>query len=159
VAGGIIHHGWQDRQCKIEAVRVVDLDRCKHRSNSSSQNENSANDLIVSWCTESFGCIQAVARGDAVPKAHLPELDLFLKPRLPSCEVRKSDLHTLTEVVLEIHFAGIRSNYCAHRRQRICRAHRDLYRARSREPELFGLLRRGSLSGVQPIRRRVRSAF
>src|SRR5207247_7456004 len=68
--------------------------------------------LIVSWCTESFGCIQTIAKGARRPKsAFAGKLDLFFEAELSIVRSRKSDLHTLTEVVLENPFPGIRSNY------------------------------------------------
>src|SRR5205809_3719381 len=100
--------------------------------------------LIVSWCTESFGCIQTVAKGARRAKTPFAgKLDLFFEAEISIVRSRKSDLHTLTEVVLKNPFPGIRSNYLRTQTAayfveliEIC-TERD-----HREPELFGLLRR-----------------
>src|SRR5439155_5626455 len=68
--------------------------------------------LIVSWFTESLGCIQTVAKGARRPKSPFAgKLDLFFEAEISILRSRKSDLHTLTEVVLKNPFLGIRSNY------------------------------------------------
>ena len=100
--------------------------------------------LIVSWCTEAFGCIQTVAKGARRGKSPFAgKLDLFFETEISIVRSRKSDLHTLTEVVVKNPFAGIRSNYLRMQTAayfveliEIC-TERD-----HREPELFGLLRR-----------------
>jgi DNA repair protein RecO (recombination protein O) len=100
--------------------------------------------LIVSWCTESLGCIQTVAKGARRAKSPFGgKLDLFFETEISIVRSRKSDLHTLTEVVLKNPFPGIRSNYLRMQTAayfveliEIC-TERD-----HREPELFGLLRR-----------------
>jgi DNA repair protein RecO (recombination protein O) len=101
--------------------------------------------LIVSWCTESLGCVQTIAKGARRLKSGFAgKLDLFFEAEISLVRSRKSDLHTLTEVVLKNPFPGIRSNYLRTQTAsyfveliEICteRDHRD--------PELFGLLRRG----------------
>ncbi|MFZ0915894.1 MAG: DNA repair protein RecO [Candidatus Udaeobacter sp.] len=115
--------------------------------------------LIVSWCTESFGCIQTVAKGARRPKSPFAgKLDLFFEAEISIVKSRKSDLHTLTEVVLKNPFAGIRSNYVRTQTAayfveliEIC-TERD-----HREPELFILLRRafGYLDVNDPTERAV----
>ena len=115
--------------------------------------------LIVSWCTESFGCIQTVARGARRPKSSFAgKLDLFFETEISIVRSRKSDLHTLTEVELKNPFAGIRSDYLRTQTAayfveliEIC-TERD-----HREPELFGLLRRafGYLDANDPTPRAV----
>ena len=100
--------------------------------------------MIVSWCTESFGCIHTVAKGARRAKSPFAgKLDLFFEAEISVVRSRKSDLHTLTEVVVKNPFAGIRSNYLRMQTAayfveliEIC-TERD-----HREPELFGLLRR-----------------
>jgi DNA repair protein RecO (recombination protein O) len=100
--------------------------------------------LIVSWCTESFGSIHTVAKGARRQKSPFAgKLDLFFEAEISDVRSRKSDLHTLTEVVVKNPFAGIRSNYLRMQTAayfveliEIC-TERD-----HREPELFGLLRR-----------------
>src|SRR5947207_9274720 len=67
--------------------------------------------LIVSWCTESLGCIQTVAKG--ARRARSPfagKLDLFFEAEIQIARSRRSDLHSLTEVALMNPFAGIRQN-------------------------------------------------
>jgi DNA repair protein RecO (recombination protein O) len=100
--------------------------------------------LIVSWCTESFGCVQTIAKGARRPKSPFGgKLDLFFETDISIVRSRKSDLHTLAEVVLKNPFAGIRSKYLRTQTAayfveliEIC-TERD-----HREPELFDLLRR-----------------
>jgi DNA repair protein RecO (recombination protein O) len=115
--------------------------------------------LIVSWCTESFGCVQTIAKGARRPKSPFAgKLDLFFEAEISIVRSRKSDLHTLAEVVLKNPFAGIRSNYLRTQSAayfveliEIC-TERD-----HREPELFGLLRRafGYLDANDPTARAV----
>jgi DNA repair protein RecO (recombination protein O) len=115
--------------------------------------------LIVSWCTESFGCVQTIAKGARRPKSPFGgKLDLFFEAEISIVRSRKSDLHTLTEVVLKNPFAGIRSHYLRMQTAayfveliEIC-TERD-----HREPELFGLLRRafGYLDANDPTARAV----
>src|SRR5438128_11951585 len=100
--------------------------------------------LIVSWCTESLGCIQTVAKGARRAKSPFAgRLDLFFEAEIQIARSRKSDLHTLTEVVLKNPFGGIRKNYLSTQTAayfveliEIC-TERD-----NREPELFALLHR-----------------
>jgi DNA repair protein RecO (recombination protein O) len=100
--------------------------------------------LIVSWCTESFGCVQTIAKGARRPKSPFTgKLDLFFEAEISIVRSRKSDLHTLTEVMLKNPFAGIRRNYLRTQTAayfveliEIC-TERD-----HREPELFMLLHR-----------------
>jgi DNA repair protein RecO (recombination protein O) len=115
--------------------------------------------LIVSWCTESLGCVQTIAKGARRQKSPFAgKLDLFFEAEISIVRSRKSDLHTLTEVVLKNPFAGIRSNYLRTQSAayfveliEIC-TERD-----HREPELFGLLRRafGYLDANDPTARAV----
>ena len=115
--------------------------------------------LIVSWCTHSLGCVQTIAKGARRQKSPFAgKLDLFFEAEISIVRSRKSDLHTLTEVVLKNPFAGIRGNYLRTQSAayfieliEIC-TERD-----HREPELFGLLRRafGYLDGNNPTSRAV----
>ena len=115
--------------------------------------------LIVSWCTELLGCIQTVAKGARRPKSPFAgKLDLFFEAEISIVRSRKSDLHTLTEVVLKNPFPGIRSNYLRTQTAayfveliEIC-TERD-----HRETELFMLLRRafGYLDVNDPTQRAV----
>src|SRR5213595_2121209 len=115
--------------------------------------------LIISWCTESLGCIQTIAKGARRPKSPFTgKLDLFFEAEISVVRSRKSDLHTLTEVMLKNPFPGIRSKYLRTQTSayfveliEIC-TERD-----HREPELFGLLRRafGYLDENDPTPRAV----
>src|ERR1700745_1999815 len=115
--------------------------------------------LIVSWCTELFGCVQTMAKGARRPKSPFAgKLDLFFEAEISIVHSRKSDLHTLTEVMLKNPFVGIRSNYLRTQTAayfveliEIC-TERD-----HREPELFALLRRafGYLDANDPRPRAV----
>src|SRR6266404_4865215 len=68
--------------------------------------------LIVSWCTESLGCIQTVAKGARRAKTPFAgKLDLFFESEISLVPSRKSTLHTLTEVVVRNPFSGIRESY------------------------------------------------
>jgi DNA repair protein RecO (recombination protein O) len=115
--------------------------------------------LIVSWCTESLGCVQTVARGARRAKsAFAGKLDLFFEAEIQIAPSRKSNLHTLTEVALKNPFGGIRENYLRTQTAsyfveltEICTEsdHHD--------PELFALLRRAFsyLDGNDPNQRAV----
>jgi len=100
--------------------------------------------LIVSWCTESLGCIQTVAKGARRPKSPFAgKLDLFFETDIAIAPSRKSNLHTLTEVALRNPFAGIRQTY---RRTQTASYFVELIEICTErdhnEPELFLLLRR-----------------
>ena len=115
--------------------------------------------MIVSWCTESLGCIQTVAKGARRPKSPFAgKLDLFFEADIAIAPSRKSNLHTLTEVALRNPFAGIRQNYLRTQTAayfveliEVC-TERDHH-----EPELFSLLRRafGYLDKSEPNLRAV----
>lgn len=100
--------------------------------------------LIVSWCTESLGCIQTVAKGARRAKTPFAgKLDLFFESEISIVPSRKSSLHTLTEVVVRNPFAGIREHYIRTQAGayfveliEIC-TERDHH-----EPELYSLLQR-----------------
>src|SRR5213082_4147780 len=113
--------------------------------------------LIVSWFTESFGCIQTVAKGARRAKSPFAgKLDLFFEAEISIVRSRKSDLHTLTEVVVKNPFAGIRTNYL---RMQTAAYFVELIEICTeldhREPELFMLLRRafGYLDTTDPTAR------
>jgi DNA repair protein RecO (recombination protein O) len=134
---------------RVESTEAILIRKRKFRDTS----------LIVSWCTESFGCVQTVAKGARRPKSPFAgKLDLFFEAEISVVRSRKSDLHTLAEVVLKNPFPGIRSNYLRTQSAayfveliEIC-TERD-----HREPELFELLRRafGYLDGNNPTTRAV----
>ncbi len=68
--------------------------------------------LIISWCTESLGCLETVAKGGRRPKsAFAGKLDLFFEAEIQLKRSRRSTLHTLTEAVLRHPFVGIRQDY------------------------------------------------
>jgi DNA repair protein RecO (recombination protein O) len=115
--------------------------------------------LIISWCTESLGCIQTVAKGARRAKSVFAgKLDLFFEAEIQIARSRKSNLHTLTEVVLRNPFAGIRQSYL---RARAAAYFVELIEicteSDHHEPELFALLRRafGYLSQDDPTLRAV----
>ena len=115
--------------------------------------------LIVSWCTGVVRLHPNNRQGRAPPKSPFAgKLDLFFEAEISIVRSRKSDLHTLTEVVLENPFAGIRSNYLRTQTAayfveliEIC-TERD-----HREPELFALLHRafGYLDANDPTSRAI----
>ncbi|MFL6513486.1 MAG: DNA repair protein RecO [Chthoniobacterales bacterium] len=100
--------------------------------------------LIVSWCTESLGCIQTMAKGARRQRsAFSGKLDLFFEAEIQIATSRKSDLHTLTEVVLRNPFAGIRKTYLRTQAAAYFVELIELCTERDHcEPELFELLRR-----------------
>jgi DNA repair protein RecO (recombination protein O) len=115
--------------------------------------------LIVSWCTESLGCVQTVAKGARRAKSPFAgKLDLFFEAEISIVRSRKSDLHTLTEVVVSNPFSGIRTKYL---RTQAAAYFIELIETCTerdhREPELFGLLRRafGYLGANDPTPRAV----
>lgn len=115
--------------------------------------------LIVSWCTDSLGCIQTVAKGARRPKSGFAgKLDLFFEAEIQIARSRKSNLHTLTEVVLKNPFAGIREH---HQRTQTAAYFVELIELCTErdhhEPELFALLRRafGYLTANNPTLRAV----
>ena len=115
--------------------------------------------LIISWCTESLGCIQTVAKGARRPKsAFAGKLDLFFEAEIQIARSRRSSLHTLTEVVLRNPFGGIRQS---HLRAQAAAYFVELIEmcteSGHHEPELFTLLRRafGYLSENDPTSRAV----
>ena len=100
--------------------------------------------LIVSWFTESLGCIQTIAKGARRSKSPFAgKLDLFFEAEIQVALSRKSDLHTLTEVVLKNPYAGIRT---AHLRTQTAAYFVELIELCTErdhcEPDLFELLRR-----------------
>ena len=100
--------------------------------------------LIVSWCTQSLGCIQTAARGARRARsAFAGKLDLFFEAEIQIARSRKSNLHTLTEVVLKNPFGGIRENF---RRTQAASYFVELIEicteSDHHEPELFSLLQR-----------------
>jgi DNA repair protein RecO (recombination protein O) len=100
--------------------------------------------LIVSWCTESLGCIQTMAKGARRAKSPFAgKLDLFYETEIQIVSARKSSLHTLTEVTLRNPFAGIRQSYLRTRAAAYFVELVELCTERDHgEPELFALLRR-----------------
>jgi DNA repair protein RecO (recombination protein O) len=100
--------------------------------------------LIVSWCTDSFGIVQTVARGARRPKSPFRgQLDLFFEAELSIAKSSKSNLHTLREVVMVNPFVGIRTN---HRRTQAASYFVELIEVcteiEHHEPEIFHLLER-----------------
>lgn len=68
--------------------------------------------LIVTWFGERCGKIKTVAKGARRPKNPFAgKLDLFFNAEIQWSRSRKSELHTLREVVLLDPFAGLRAQY------------------------------------------------
>ena len=110
--------------------------------------------LIVSWCTESLGCIQTVAKGARRAKSPFAgKLDLFFEAEIQIARSRRSTLHTLREVAPKNLYPGIRSTYL---RVQTASYFVELIElcteSDHHEPELFALLRRafGYLSANDP---------
>lgn len=116
--------------------------------------------LIISWCTESFGCVETVARGARRAKSPFAgKLDLFFEAEIQIKRSRRSALHTLCEVVLENPFPGIREHYL--RTEAAALFVEWLEIATEPEhpaPELFQLLQRalGFLDAHDPSARAIR---
>jgi len=115
--------------------------------------------LIVSWCTNSLGIIQTVARGARRPRSPFRgQLDLFFEAELSIAKSRKSNLHTLREVVVVNAFAGIRTD---HRRTQAASYFVELIEVcteiEHHEPEIFHLLERafGYLDQYDPDQRSI----
>src|SRR5881227_4348955 len=115
--------------------------------------------LIVSWCSESLGCIQTAAKGARRAKSPFAgKLDLFFETEIQIARSRKSSLHTLTEVALRNPFSGIRKNLS---RTQAASYFVELIElcteSDHHEPELFSLLRRAFsyLNGNDPNLRAV----
>ncbi len=115
--------------------------------------------LIISWCTESLGCIETVAKGARRAKSVFAgKLDLFFEAEIQIARSRKSSLHTLTEVVIRNPFGGIRRSY---RRAQTAAYFVQLVEicteSDHHEPKLFALLRRafGYLSESDPTLRAI----
>ncbi|MEP6603082.1 MAG: DNA repair protein RecO [Spartobacteria bacterium] len=100
--------------------------------------------LIISWCTQSLGCIQTIAKGARRSKSSFAgKLDLFFETEIQIARSRKSNLHTLTEVGLKNPFAGIRQDYLCTQAAAYFVELIELCTERDHhEPELFELLRR-----------------
>src|SRR4030095_6438976 len=61
---GITHHGWQDRELQKSRAVVLDFGRVESTEAILLRKRKfSDTSLIVSWCTESLGCVQTMARG------------------------------------------------------------------------------------------------
>ena len=115
--------------------------------------------LIISWCTDSLGVIQTVAHGARRPKSPFRgRLDLFFEAEISLATSRKSNLHTLREVVVVNPFARIRTN---HRRTQTASYFVELIEVCTEtgyhEPEIFRLLQRalGYLDEHDPDERAV----
>jgi DNA repair protein RecO (recombination protein O) len=68
--------------------------------------------LIVSWYTESLGKIDTAAKGARRAKSPFAgKLDLFFQAEIQISRNRRSNLHTLTEAVLQNPYIGIRQNH------------------------------------------------
>ena len=101
-----------------------------------------------------------MAKGARRPKSGFAgKLDLFFEAEIQVALSRKSDLHTLTEVVLRNPFAGIRTSYLRTQTAAYFVELIELCTERDHcEPELFELLRRafGYLDAHDPDDRAVK---
>lgn len=115
--------------------------------------------LIVSWCTSTLGCVQTVAKGARGAKSPFAgKLDLFYEAEINLARSRRSNLHTLREVVLTNPYPGIRTNLA---RMQAAAYFVELIEISTEsdhdEPELFVLLQRafGYLSENEPTLRAI----
>jgi DNA repair protein RecO (recombination protein O) len=100
--------------------------------------------LIVSWCTESLGVVQTIAKGARAAKSPFAgKLDLFFEAEISIARSRRSNLHTLREVALRNPFAGIRATLTRTQAASYFVELIEVCTERDHdEPELFSLLRR-----------------
>ncbi len=98
----------------------------------------------MTWCTDSLGCIQTVAKGARRPRnAFAGRLDLFYEAEIQVAPSRRSNLHTLTEVAVRNTYPGIRQDYGRTQAAAYFVELIELCTERDHhEPELFDLLRR-----------------
>src|SRR5438046_8738329 len=91
--------------CKIERAHVLRLWRIESTEAILIRKRKfSDTRLIVSWCTDAFGCVETVAKGARRLKSPFAgKLDLFLAAGMSILRSRKTDLHTITVVVLKNH--------------------------------------------------------
>ncbi|MEI8341067.1 MAG: DNA repair protein RecO [Verrucomicrobiota bacterium] len=113
--------------------------------------------LILTWFTELHGKIKTVAKGARRPKsAFSGKLDLFFMTEIQFARSRKSELHTLREVVLREPHEGIRTDY---RRVQLASYFVELIDLATESdhaiPELYDLLQRALnyLNTGSPTRR------
>src|SRR5436309_14594058 len=97
--------------CKIERAHVLRLWRMQSTGAILIRKRKfSDTSLIVSWCTESLGCIQTVAKGARCAKTPFAgKLDLFLETEISLVSSRTSTLHWLIGVLFRDPLVGIRS--------------------------------------------------
>lgn len=116
--------------------------------------------LIVSWCTQSLGCIQTVARAARRPKSPFAgKLDLFYHADIQIRRSRRSSLHHLVELSLINPFPGIRQHHLRAQAAAYFVELIELSTERDHhEPELFALLQRAFafLNQNQPDLRAIR---
>ena len=68
--------------------------------------------LILTWLTDAHGKLKTVAKGARDAKSKFAgRLDLFFDCEISFARSRKSELHTLREVVLREPYAGLRAEY------------------------------------------------
>jgi DNA repair protein RecO (recombination protein O) len=147
------------RPTKVGAVALISLVNATTRGILLRRRKLSDTSLIVSWCTDSLGIVQTVARGARRPKSPFRgQLDLFFEAELSIAKSRKSNLHALREVVVVNPFAGIRTN---HRRTQAASYFVELIEVcteiEHHEPEIFHLLERafGYLDQHDPDQRAI----
>jgi DNA repair protein RecO (recombination protein O) len=123
------------------------------------QRKLSDTSLIVSWCTDSLGVIQTLARGARRPKSPFRgRLDLFFEAEISIALSRKSTLHTLRELSVVNSFPGIRTS---HLRTQAAAYFVELVEVcterEHHEPQIFSLLQRAFafLDSTQPDRRAI----
>ncbi|MGI8437702.1 MAG: DNA repair protein RecO, partial [Chthoniobacterales bacterium] len=114
---------------------------------------------IISWCTNSLGCVQTVAKGARGAKSPFAgKLDLFYEAEIQIARSKRSNLHMLREVALTNPFPGIRASYP---RMQAASYFVELIEICTEsdhdEPELFQLLQRafGFLNANEPTLRAV----
>ncbi|MDD5348623.1 MAG: DNA repair protein RecO [Chthoniobacteraceae bacterium] len=113
--------------------------------------------LIVTWLTRDHGKLKTMARGVLRPKSPLAgALDLFFETEIAFVRSRRSEIHTLREVVLRNPFEGLRKDYA---RVELAAYFVELLEAATEPehpvPELFDLLHRALayLETAAPSRR------
>jgi len=101
--------------------------------------------LILTWFGQETGKIKTIAKGALRPgSAFAGKIDLFFRCDLTLSRSRRSEIHTLSEVVVVEPFLSIRTNYL---RTLTASYFTELVEEATElehpEPEIFDLLRRG----------------
>ncbi|MGJ8676891.1 MAG: DNA repair protein RecO [Akkermansiaceae bacterium] len=101
--------------------------------------------LIVHWCTEHSGILKTVAKGARRPKSPFSgKVDLFYRAEFSWVQSRKSELHTLSEIVVLDYSEGLRKKYVdTLAAAYFCELLSSVVESEHPVPEFYDLLQRG----------------